>query len=351
MDDEIEIDLRKIIRKLLQYWYWIVGVAVLAGLTAFVFTFTQPRYYEASAMIALRRPLYQPNFDSRYQTIAPITLNNKIVADFAESDEVVSAVYEAWQSADKSKTTLKAFRENYLSTKAGDDTTVVYLIVRLKDGAEALRLTNLWANQLVSRLNQIYAAQTQDQIRYFESQADIAQQNLLQAQTQLVNFETQNKVNILTNQLNTLLEQQREYLRRLKLIEYVQRDTNTLLKEYETMPADKTLPNSERSKLLFLQLRVYADTTSTSLSPIQFQLSSADASQTSLVVKDFREVIQTWLKALQAQSDEIQKQVDRSNEQILQLQYQISNINSMKETLQRNKDVALDTFTVMIRKA
>jgi uncharacterized protein involved in exopolysaccharide biosynthesis len=348
MDGELEIDLRKVIRSLLRRWMWIVGVAILAGVVAFGVTYSQSRLYEASAIVTLRRPLYQPNFDSRYQTLGGITLTSKVASDIAKSDEIVETLYKEWKAA--KKTDVKGLKEKVLSTKSGEDQSVVYLIVRLEDAAEAARMANLWARLLVQRLNQIYTAQTQQQIEYFKQQLEVAQSALERSQNDLVDFEQSNQIDLLTNRLNSLFGLQNELERRLRLIEYVRRDTNTLLGEYASLPADQVLASSERNKLLFLQLRVYADSTSTTLSPIQFQLSATDAQSQNLTVAEMRQEIQSWLKALDAQAKEISVKLSNLNEEVFDLQYQIASQKSLREILQRNKEFAFDTFTVISRK-
>lgn len=349
MDDEIEIDVKKIIKKLISMWRYIIAVGILAGLTAFVLTYFQPRAYEASAVVALRRPLYQPNFDSRYQTLSPLSLNSKIVADIATADEIVEAVYNEWNAKEKNNESIQSFRDNFLSAKAGEDQSVVFLTVHLSDPIESMRLANFWAEQVVSQLNNIYAAHTQDQINYFKQQTDLANQSLLDSQQKLVEFEKSNKINLLTNELNDKLTLQKELLQRQRLIQYVERDTNTLLKEYASLSAEQNLPQYERNKLLFLQLRVYADSTSTNLSSLQFQLPSIDLGE-KITVADMRKEIQAWSDTLKQQSAEIQAKLDTLSDNIFQLQYQIAVLNSQKETLQRNKDIAFDSFTVVSRK-
>jgi len=349
MNDEIEIDVKKIIKKLISMWRYIIAVGILAGLTAFVLTYFQPRAYEASAVVALRRPLYQPNFDSRYQTLSPLSLNSKIVADIATADEIVEAVYNEWNAKEKNNESIQSFRDNFLSAKAGEDQSVVFLTVHLSDPIESMRLANFWAEQVVSQLNNIYAAHTQDQINYFKQQTDLANQSLLDSQQKLVEFEKSNKINLLTNELNDKLTLQKELLQRQRLIQYVERDTNTLLKEYASLSAEQNLPQYERNKLLFLQLRVYADSTSTNLSSLQFQLPSIDLGE-KITVADMRKEIQAWSDTLKQQSAEIQAKLDTLSDNIFQLQYQIAVLNSQKETLQRNKDIAFDSFTVVSRK-
>ncbi len=146
MDDELEIDLRKIVRSLLQRWRSILGLAILAAGVAFAFTFLQPRLYEARAVIALTRPLNLPNFDPRYQTMTnPLTINNKIVNDVAMGDEVVLMLFEQWNSPDKKEDGLQSFVQRNLQVETGQDATVSILKVRLKDPKEAERLARLWA--------------------------------------------------------------------------------------------------------------------------------------------------------------------------------------------------------------
>ncbi|MCS6908743.1 MAG: Wzz/FepE/Etk N-terminal domain-containing protein, partial [Anaerolineales bacterium] len=272
MDDELEIDLRKVIRSLLRRWLVIVGLALLAGVAAFTFTFLQPRLYEASAVIALTRPLNLPNFDPRYQTVVPMTINNKIVNDVAMGDEVVKMLFEEWNGPEKREDRLENFKRKNLKVETGQDATVSILKVRLRDPQEAERIARLWAEEVVKRINLTYAGRDESQVTFFEEQVAVAEQRVEAAAKALQEFEARNEKNSLQNQLDSLSLQQAEYLRRLRVIEAVQADAKLFLVQLKSLPKEGTLSGQDQANLFLLQMRIYGDTLAGIASASQYQL-------------------------------------------------------------------------------
>jgi succinoglycan biosynthesis transport protein ExoP len=363
MDDELEIDLRKVIRNLLRRWTWIVGVALLAGLAAFAFTFLQPRRYEASAVIALTRPLNLPNFDPRYETMTnPLTINNKIVNDVALGDEVVQLLFEQWNEPEKEPTDLQAFVNNSLKVESGQDATIAILKVRLKDPQEATRLAKLWAEEVVQRINLTYSGRDKSQVVFFQEQVTTAEQRVQAAAQALEEFEAQNQRASLQNQLNSLSAQQAEYLRRLRVIEAVQADGRVFLDQIKALPKDSRLSSQEQTNLFLLQLRIYGDTITgiapasqygdtiagiASASQVQLSLPELNSETT---VGQYQQALTTWLAALQTQKSELEAALQTFPPKIEQLQGQIQALDSERQRLDLEYQLARETLTTLRRK-
>ena len=350
MDDELEIDLRKVIRNLLRRWTWIVGLALLAGLVAFAFTFLQPRSYEASAVIALTRPLNLPNFDPRYQTMTnPLTINNKIVNDVALGDEVVQLLFEQWNEPEKEPTDLQAFVNNSLKVESGQDATIAILKVRLKDPQEANRLARLWAEEVVQRINLTYSGRDKSQVVFFQEQVTTAEQRVQAAARALEEFEAQNQRGSLQNQLNSLSAQQAEYLRRLRVIEAVQADGKVFHDQIKALPKDSRLSSQEQTNLFLLQLRIYGDTIAGIASASQVQLSLPELNSET-TVGQYQQALTTWLAALQTQKSELEAALQGLPPKIEQLQGQIAMIDTERARLDLEYQLARETLTTLRRK-
>ena len=350
MDDELEIDLRKIIRNLLRRWTWIVGLALLAGLAAFAFTFLQPRRYESSAVIALTRPLNLPNFDPRYETMTnPLTINNKIVNDVALGDEVVQLLFEEWKEPEKKPTDLQAFVNNNLKVESGQDATIAILKVRLKDPQEATRLARLWAEEVVQRINLTYSGRDKSQVVFFQEQVTTAEQRVQAAARALEEFEAQNQRGSLQNQLNSLSAQQAEYLRRLRVIEAVQADGRVFLDQIKSLPKDSRLSSQEQTNLFLLQLRIYGDTIAGIASASQVQLSLPELNSET-TVGQYQQALTTWLAALQTQKSELEAALQGLPPKIEQLQGQIAVLDTERARLDLEYGLARETLTTLRRK-
>jgi len=352
MDDVIEIDLRKIVLTLINFRLWIVAGAVILGLVVFLFFFLQPRMYEATAVIALTKPRYLPNFDPRYQTVATTALTNKVAMDIAKSDEIAIFVFDSWNDPQKELEQRRAFRENNLVVKAGSDASVISLTVRLESPEEAARLANLWAQRVVERLNILYSGQDQSQLVFFETQIAIAQQNLRKAEQALAEFESRNAKNVLQTQLDALILPQQDLLRNKQFIEQLQHDGCALLVEVENLGASNTLPAELQTRLLVLQLRYaenapFSEGSGTSLP--QFQL-SLPVSSTPQSVGEFRAAVQQWQQALQNQVEEIDLLLAEYPQNLTDLQKQIEVLNQERQRLDLEREVAADTYATLNRK-
>jgi uncharacterized protein involved in exopolysaccharide biosynthesis len=349
MDDELEIDLRKIVRSLLRRWLWIVGIALLAGIAAFAFTFLQPRKYEAKAVIALTRPLNLPNFDPRYQTINPLAINNKIVSDIALGDEVVRLLLDEWNDPEKEPYDTRTFAQSSLDVEGGQDSTVSILKVRLKDAAEAARLARLWAEEVVKRINLTYSGRDESQVTFFQEQVTAATQRVEAAAKALQEFEAKNEKNALQNRLDSLNAQQGEYLRRLRVIQAVQADTKLFLEQLKPLPKESLLSSQEQTNLFLLQMRIYGDTLAGIASASQYQLAIPQlTSQTT--VGEYEKALTAWLNALEDQKTELSATIETLPSQQEELQGKIQALDNERRRLDLEYNLANETLTTLTRK-
>lgn len=359
MDDELEIDLRKLIRSLFQRWRYILGVALLAGLVAFAVTYLQPRRYEAKAVIALTRPLNLPNFDPRYQTITPLTINNKVVSDVALGDKVVQMLFDAWNQTDKDTNDLPAFRKS-LSVEVGSDPTVAILSVRLKDPEETARLAKLWAVEVVSRVNATYGGRDENQVAFFEQQVATAQQRFQAAAQALQVFAAQNERDTLQNQWNSLNAQQADLLRRLRVIDAVQADGKLFLEQVRALPAESLLSSQEQTNLFLLQMRIYGGTLASITSATEPQGAVLQFTpQYQLVVPQFNsqttvgeysQALKVWLRALEEQKSQLNSLLGTLPPQMEELQGRIQAMDNEAKRLEMEYQLASETLMTLNRK-
>ncbi len=350
MDDELEIDLRKIVRSLLQRWRSILGLAILAAGVAFAFTFLQPRLYEARAVIALTRPLNLPNFDPRYQTMTnPLTINNKIVNDVAMGDEVVLMLFEQWNSPDKKEDGLQSFVQRNLQVETGQDATVSILKVRLKDAQEAERLARLWALEVVKKINLTYSGRDESQIAFFQEQVAAATQRVEAAAQALQEYEARSERNSLQNQLNSLNAQQAETLRRLRVIDAIEADARLFIQQLNALPKDSLLSSQEQTNFFLLQMRIYGDTLAGIASASQYQLALPQFTAET-TVEQYLRALDLWLGALEAQKTELQANLAALPTQIEALQGKIQALDNERRRLDLEYQLANETLTTLTRK-
>lgn len=351
MDDTIEIDLRKIILTLFQYRFWIAGFGVLAGVAVFLFFFLQPRMYEATAVIALTKPHYIPNFDPRYQTVTTTTLTNKVAIDIARSDEIAIYVFDSWNDAEKELSQWQAFQENNMIAKAGGDASVIHLTIRLESPEEAARLANLWAQRVVERLNTLYSGRDRNQLTFFEAQIAIAQQDLRKAENALIEFQKRDIRRSLQKELDNLSLAQQEFLRRKLQIDGLIRDGQVLLREFSDIPPSASFSELEQVRLLMLQFRQYENLSSFENPAAQIQMLFNPQTEIRVIsVDQLRQNLQNWMLSLETQKEEIDQLLAPYPQNLIDLQTQIEALNQERKRLELERDVAAETYQILNRK-
>ncbi len=192
---EEEIDLRVYILVLLKYWKWILGLTIAATVVALVVSFLLPPTYEATALVAIKAPLYVMNFDPRFLPNQRPQPDYKAYLDLAEGDEVLEALFSRLNPRPAEIKTLRDLR-GMVKARAGTDPSVVRLTVRARDPQEAARIANLWAEIFVTHANRIYGA-SDEELQQLEGQLAQAQAALEAAEQALIEFQARNQASIL----------------------------------------------------------------------------------------------------------------------------------------------------------
>jgi uncharacterized protein involved in exopolysaccharide biosynthesis len=354
MDEELEIDLKKIIGKLLQNWRWIVAITLLAGVAAAAYSLIQPRVYKAQAVIAISHPRYLPNFDPRYQTVNPTNLGSRAILDIARSDQVQVRVFEEWDNPGKTLDDRRSFRNNALKASEGSDPTIIFLSVLLDSSQEAARLANYWAELVVERTNRLYSGQDESQVLFFESQIEASMANLEAAEVRLVEFEGRSEIEPLRTQYNELLLVQKEALRKQRVLGDAVRDAEGLLEQVAALGRDQSVPSWLGLNFTLLQLRVYGDSSALDLNTpglgaIQFQVSDSSNMQP-VPASDFRAVVQNWVQTSTTQLQELEGVQIQTAAAVSDLQGKIQNLENEKQRLALDYQLAKDTYTIMTKK-
>ena len=348
MEDVIEIDLKKLILNLMANWKWILGISFLFGLVAFLFSYLQPNSYQAKAVIAITIPRYIANFDSQYETINPSQPSSKAIIDVLTSDEIVSSVYELWESAEKNKMNLSDFREKVMDATAGSDTSIIFLKVKLKDAQEATRLVNYWAEISVKRINALFSGNDENQIKFFDDQIIVSEGDLASSEDALVEFESKDLTSALNNELESILSVQSGNLRKQKLLNYARLDATGMLQTLEKYRPGDQASKDDLLNFQVLQLRIYSDLGFGS-APLQFQISGTGETEPQTIA-EFRTSINNMISVIDLQTMDLQKETDQIVTQITDYQMQIQELANEKHSLDLLYNVSKDTYETLLRK-
>ena len=342
---EEEIDLRVYILVLLKYWKWILGLTIAATVVALVVSFLLPPTYEATALVAIKAPLYVMNFDPRFHV--PNQLPQpayKAYLDLAEGDEVLEALFSRLNPRPAEIKTLRDLRE-MVKARAGTDPSVVRLTVRARDPQEAARIANLWAEIFVTHANRIYGA-SDEELQQLEGQLAQAQAALEAAEQALIEFQARNQASILEARLDSLKSDQDHYLADQRAITYILQDIQALREQLARQPGERPASLADDLTALFLQIKAFNAQAS---APIQLQVNSAE-SLSNRSIGETMALLNDIARALEAKSVEIKQRLEELQPQILSLQRQLQEIYTESDRLTRQRDLAKETYTALARK-
>jgi len=325
-----------------------MGISFLFGLGAFLFSYLQPNLYQSKAVIAITKPRYVANFDSQYQTVSPSQPTSKAIIDVVMSDEIVSVVYELWNSAEKNEMNLSDFREKVLEATAGSDTSIIFLKVKLKDAQEATRLVNHWAEVSVKRINALFSGNDESQIKFFDDQIIISEGNLVSAEDALVEFESKDLTSALENELESILSVQSGNLRKQMLLNYARLDATGMLQTLEKYSSQDQATKEDQLNFQVLQLRIYSDMGFEN-APLQFQISGTGEIEPQTIA-EFRTSINNLISVIDSQTKDLQKDTDQIVTRITDYQRQIQELTNEQQSLDLQYKVVKDTYETLLRK-
>jgi len=343
---EDEIDLREYVAVLIRHWRMIVGLALIAAITAAgVSFFVLTPQYEAKALVAVTQPRYVMRFDQRFETVNDIQLAYKAYPTLATGDELLQQLLEELDPPlPPEKASLRKLR-GMLSASSGDDPSLVILTARSDDPEEAARLVNTWAKIFVRRANEVYG-ESGEQLAFFESQLAQADADLKAAEEALIAFQARNEAAIIQAQLNSKKQAQTDYLSAQRAIVRIIQDAQSLREQLSDRPAGERISLGDDLTTLFLEIQAFNTRTTT---PIQLQVAGSE-SLSGKTVGEIRAFLDDLVSTLENKSAELQKELDALKPEILNLQRSLQEINTEGARLSRNKEIAQETYMALARK-
>jgi uncharacterized protein involved in exopolysaccharide biosynthesis len=186
---EEEIDLRQYVAVLVKYWYWIVGLAVVAAVVAFgVSTFTPPTY-QATALVTAIQPRYQLQFDPRFQNIPEWSIPTLLQSQYRTYSTLATSDDLLRQVADRTGWSLSSLRGTAQAT-AGSDPSLLTLTVKGENAQEVTQVVNTWAEIFVATTNTLYGGN--NEVEQLKQQQESAAQALAQIDADLTAFREEN---------------------------------------------------------------------------------------------------------------------------------------------------------------
>jgi succinoglycan biosynthesis transport protein ExoP len=364
---EEEIDLRQYVEVLIRYWVWIAGLALVVAVAALLVSFLISPTYEATALVAVTEPRYVMRFDPRFETVNGVQPAYQAYPELATSDELLQDLLTRLTPLPQGVEVLQDLRE-VLDAGAGADPSMVRLAVRSQEPEEAARVANAWAELFVTRANDIYGSQNEDQVSFFKDQLERAQAELEVTEQTLVAFQARNQGAILEAHLGSARQDLQDYLVEQREIERAVRNARALQDSVADQPADAQASPGDDLTALLLQIQAFNVQTSrpaqTSLSEetapyalelevgpsVWVQISDATLLSSERTAGELVVGLDELAATLEARGGEIATQVAALEPQILSLQQQLQESQAEEDRLTRARDVAKETYVTMARK-
>jgi uncharacterized protein involved in exopolysaccharide biosynthesis len=338
---EQEIDLRPYVEALVDKWYWIVGLGVLAAVVAYGASKLLTPTYEATALVAITEPRQRVQFDPRIQTVAD---NQPLQAypDLALSDALLSEMLA--QLPEDYELTLTALRKKLIA-EPGRDPTLLMLTASDESPAKAAELANSWAGLFVDWANQIYGDQGDQQLLFFEEQLEEAGNKLKEADQALIDFQGQNRSYILENEILALQQTQADYLAKQRQANLILQDIDSLLAQVNGSDQE----NVDQLAAILLQIRALGGVPNSTESTLPWQIQINVNGQSDLSQSDQEALLSNLRETLLVQSAQLEDRLAEIEPQILSVQQQKQEANSEENRLVRDFEVAEETYLTISR--
>jgi polysaccharide biosynthesis transport protein len=342
LDDEI--DLRPYVAALLKNWYWILGSGMAAAIIALIISSLLPLTYEATALVAITRPRYVLQFDSRFQNVSNIQPVYRAYPELATSDSVLQELRETHSGAIDipSLTNLR----QALSASAGADPSLIRLSAKGGDPQTVTALANDWADIYIQRANELFGNQSIEQVAFFEGQLALAAQDLDAAQQAMIAFQGQNRSVILETQLLSYAEAQAAYLARRQALNLLLEDVNGLKRQLAAQPGSQPVTAANQLTALLLQLKAF-DVGETALLQLQLDGQSTGAP---LSAGEQQAALEGLADVLAETAVQINQELANLEPQTLQAQAELQQLTAAQDRLQRDLTIAQETYTTLSRK-
>jgi uncharacterized protein involved in exopolysaccharide biosynthesis len=368
---EQEINLREYVAVLLCWKWWIAGLAVIAAILALVVSFFLPPTFEAAALVAVTQPRYTMRFDPRFETSNNVQPVYKAYPELAASDALLKDLFTQLSPLPEGVETQHDLR-GIVTAETGGDPSTVHLIARFGDPQETARIVNLWAELFVDRANEVYGAQNQGQVQFFEEQLTQTRESLEAAEQALVTFQARNQQAILEAKLLSAQRDQAVYLAEQRALDRLVQSVKELRTQLATRASEAEVTLGDELAVLRLRLKAFdladaneglAAVPPKSTSPsvlvvtgrsqefgaIQLQVKE-NATLSGRTVTDLIALLDALEQSLERQAQENESQLAAIEPQILALQKEEQEVSNEADRLTRARSLARETYVTLARK-
>lgn len=348
---EEQINIWPFIRSLIFRWPWVLGSSILAAGTTFVIITLLPATYESTALIAVTSPeiltlesLTIQNLDPRFQTEPVANPYLDIYPELAISDTIVKELLSRYSSRLDNIDSPEELRD-LLSVQVENESSILRFTVINKERELARDIANSWVNLFMLEANNLLDFERGQKLAFFEQQLAQANTNLLAAELELTQFQSQNRIATINNSLNILLHTQAHYFEQQAQLRLLMLDV-TALQNHIVDTNISTVTTADQLTALFLQLRTF-DVDFSNPSLIQISLDEALTGTNRQAHIDFLNNLHT---TLEVKSEQLAQLIEALEPEVLRLQEQKQEAEIEQSKRMRQLSSSEETYTALVRR-
>jgi len=354
MDEEI--DLRSYVAVLFRYWPWILGLACVAAVAAFLISLALPSTYEASSFVVVTQGRYAMQFDSRLDTVELKNPQYRVFPTLAGTDEILQAVVDQYTPSASARLDPWGLEmiAGVVEAGAAEDPSLLVLTARSLSAADAAGIANAWADALVRKGNEIYG-QSEADVEFFAQQVSQAAQAVEAASSAMIEFQGRNRAGIVTAELEARQTTEANLLQEQDAIRSIAQDLQGFRNQLAGQAEGQSSSLANQLTALLLQIKAFNAQAET---PLQIQidstqvLSSAPPQESALAstLAGQIAILDGLMATLAATSAAIDTHLEALHPEILSLQQELESIRAEGSRLTQILDLARETHLTLTRK-
>jgi len=332
---EDEIDLREIFNSLLRFKWWILGTAVVFAVVALlVAKLVLPKTYKAISYIMITKPALTADLDSSIQS-SPQIPDARSLTDLTKADDLVLSVHEEVGSSNSNTEpfSLKSFKNQLKPTLVG--TNQLKLEVTALNPERTAEIANVWAEKATERLNLLFGSDI-DSLLKLEKQTEEARQKWDESENALIEYLPASQADTLLVNLTQARETLKVIISEIGNIDLLLSDLNAIQYRLASRNASDVLTLEEILSVISLQQQAVGQ-----FEGLQIQVSSPDIEAGGYTAGQAQTNIETLIKSLQGQREELLASKQAKEDEITDLgtQYEEAQYNITQLTVQRDLDL------------
>lgn len=329
------IDLRQLVKIVLNYKWIIIGVTVIAALVSFLISaFVLSPKYEANAYVTLIEPIITAELEYSIQ-VSPALPETGALAELAEADAVIDQVAVSLNLLDY----IEENKPDMAASLQGE--SQLHLQVTATDPEIAAQIANGWAQEMVLRINDLYGIGSST-IGVLESEVQKAKDNWNIAQESLETYLPQSQMEILEVQLAEQKNSLARYLNRIEGNRILISDGEVLKSQLADLDKDHKLSTGSALSVIALQQRAAGG-----ISGTQFQFQADQVLGQGYLVEAGKNDIERLIGALKTQNEEFTAELTIIEEGIGELSAALESEKHKVELLTQVRDLARNAYIAL----